>query len=67
MKGNFKLSTVMALLSVVSLPLKDSSGTKVNGQEQEPQGSYSNSHAHIQYPSNSPTQKGKLCEFNGNS
>ena len=46
----------MVIVSVVLLPLKDSSGSEVNGQQQT---DYSNSHAHIQYPSSTQTSKGK--------
>ena len=53
------LSTLMVIVSIVLLPLKDSSGSEVNGQQD-----YSNSHAHIQYPSNvRTTPKGKNCIF----
>ena len=46
----------MVIVSVVLLPLKDSSGSEVNGQQHT---DYSNSHAHIQYPSSTQTSKGK--------
>ena len=48
----------MVIISIVLLPLKDSSGSEVNGQHKQ---DYSNSHAHIQYPSNTQTTpKGKI-------
>ena len=50
------ISTLMVILSIVLLPLRDSSGSRVNGQRQE---NYSNAHAQIQYPSNSQESKGK--------
>ena len=50
------LSTLMVMLSVILLPLNDSSGSKVNGQEEQ---DFSNAHTQIQYSSNSPTSKGK--------
>ena len=51
------ISTLMVIISIVLLPLKDSSGSEVNGQQKH---DYSNSHAHIQYPSNiQTTPKGK--------
>ena len=55
------LSTLMVIVSIVLLPLKDSSGSEVNGQQKH---DYSNSHAHIQYPSNiQTTPKGKNYSF----
>ena len=51
------ISTLMVIISIVLLPLKDSSGSEVNGQQKQ---DYSNSHTHIQYPSNTQTTpKGK--------
>jgi len=52
------MSTLMVIVSIVLLPLKDSSGSEVNEQLKQ---DYSNSHAHIQYPSNTQTTlKGKI-------
>ena len=50
------ISTLMVIVSVVLLPLKNSSGSEVNGQRQP---DYSNSHAQIQWPSETQTDKGK--------
>ena len=55
------ISTLMVIISIVLLPLKDSSGSEVNGQQKQ---DYSNSHAHIQYPSNTQTTpKGKRASL----
>ena len=54
------LSALMVMLSVILLPLKDSSGSKVNGQQQQ---DFSNAHTQIQYSSSSPASKGKKTKF----
>ena len=59
------ISTIMVIVSIILLPLQDSSGSKVDDLSQQ---EYSNSHAQIQYPSSTQSSKGKyfivLCYLN---
>lgn len=50
------ISTIMVIVSIILLPLQDSSGSKVDDLSQQ---EYSNSHAQIQYPSSTQSSKGK--------
>ena len=51
------ISTIMVIVSIILLPLQDSSGSKVDDLSQQ---EYSNSHAQIQYPSSTQPSKGKI-------
>ena len=55
------ISTIMVIVSIILLPLQDSSGSKVDDLSQQ---EYSNSHAQIQYPSSTQSSKGNyFCIF----
>ena len=59
------ISTVMVIVSLVLLPLKDSSGIKVNGQHHHNQQDHTDSRAQIQYPSSTQTSKGNMKSISG--
>ena len=54
------ISTIMVIVSIILLPLQDSSGSKVDDLSQQ---EYSNSHAQIQYPSSTQSSKGIFFIF----